>query len=319
MLDIRIKNFNNYTDIDELAKLTYKAKRESGSLGKEQTIEAFKIELEKTRDSYKLVLFYGYEKSQLVGFLLLSINFPKFAMIWDWQPVVLPQYDEDSIAAQLIRRCIDYVKKGDFERLEVCFCIENKLDKRLFQKYVKWYKALDFDEVMEEATLKLLLNDMKNEKIIFPENIEIKTLKDVPSNELKKCSREAFDNSEDKMYLDLNESEKNTVIDEWFNISKPIIEDASIVLKENNRIIGFLVSRPKPDEVQIGPFGITQSYRNKGLGKALLISSLNILKEKGFKTITLDVGLENKAAYKLHSKVGFKKIFQTRIYALKLI
>lgn len=47
------------------------------------------------------------------------------------------------------------------------------------------------------------------------------------------------------------------------------------------------------------------AYRRAGIGSLLMDIALKILKEKGFKKITLEVGVNNKAAQKLYRSKGF--------------
>ncbi|MBB6130767.1 GNAT family N-acetyltransferase [Mucilaginibacter lappiensis] len=50
---------------------------------------------------------------------------------------------------------------------------------------------------------------------------------------------------------------------------------------------------------------IARKYRSKGLGKILLESSLQDLKNKHFKKYRLEVLKQNKKAFKLYTKYGF--------------
>ena len=97
----KISNFDENTDIDELAQFILKERNESGSLEKNENLITIKNELENTRNSYKFVIFYAYSKNALVGLLFLSVNYPRFGLIWDWQPVVLPGPMKDEIANEM--------------------------------------------------------------------------------------------------------------------------------------------------------------------------------------------------------------------------
>jgi ribosomal protein S18 acetylase RimI-like enzyme len=317
-LKYKIKNFDESIDIDELAQFILKERNESGTLEKDENLITIKKELESTRNSYKFVIFYAYSKNELVGLLLLSVNFPKFGLIWDWQPVVLPGSKKDEIANEIIVKCIEYAKKGDIERLEVCFSFEKEGDIERFSKFAKWYEVLGFYKVMEEATLNLSLEESKIEKPTIPENIRVKMVSELQINDLVNTAYITYSNSEDVMFLDLTEEQKKNSPKDWFDLSKPIIEDASIVLTDKEKVVGFSVVKPKASEVQINHFGIHPNYRNKGLGKALLNLILNKAVEKGFKLATLDVAVENEPAYNLYLKLGFKKEFSTTILALNI-
>jgi len=318
MLKIKRKDFQKSINLNKLATFAYKVKTELGNINTGQSAESIKLELEKLRDAYKFVIFFAYFEKELVGTLLMSVNFPKLGFIWDWQPIVFPRSNETEVAEELIKASIDFAKNGDINRLEAAFCFESPRDKQLYPKFVNWYESVGFYKVMEEISMELNLDEFKPINILIPKNIKRKNIKEVPINELKKSSYETFNNSNDVMYLDQNENQKQNVINEWFNPSKPLIEEASITLLANGKVIGFVVVRPSIEAVQIGPFGIVPSFRKKGLGQALLILCLQKLKEKGFKVVNLDVAYENISAYKLYCKVGFKRLFSTNLFALNL-
>lgn len=60
-------------------------------------------------------------------------------------------------------------------------------------------------------------------------------------------------------------------------------------------------------EAWLGWFGVLEQYRGKGYGKILLEQSINLAREKGFKTLRLYTSTEdeNKIARKLYDKLGF--------------
>ncbi|MFX1401948.1 MAG: GNAT family N-acetyltransferase [Promethearchaeota archaeon] len=303
-------------DIETLSKFIFKVYYDRRELNESITFEAIRKELIELRNSYRFIIFYAYSNEELMGLLLLSISYPKFGIVGEWQPIVLPNIHEDKIAQKLIEKCIESAEENDISRFEICFPIENEKDKDRYQEYVKWYEASGFHKVMEEVSMSIELATIKFESISFSENIRINTIEYVDIDELIKVSQEVFENSQDIMYLDLNNELKNTVATEWFNKEKAMIKDSSIVLLENEKIIGFLILRSIKNDVQISPFGLLPDYRKKGLGKKLLLYCLEKAKQKGYKYVNLDVALENVPAYKLYSKVGFKRNFSTIILAL---
>ena len=318
MIEFEIEDFDKNIKIDKLADFTFKARKNSGDLEKNQTLESIRKDLEKIRDLLKFILISAYKEGQLIGYLLISVNSPNIGLIWDWQPVTLSDSNNDGISEKILKKTIDFSKHREINKIEVCFPIITDLDKLRYPKYVKWYESIGFYHVHREVEMKLTLEDRKVGVRSFPKEIEIKTIKDFSINDLANRAYEIFNNSKDPMFLDLDEEQKHSTAKDYFNPSKPLIEDASIVLTTNDQVIGFSVARHSTFEgsdATIGPFGITPNFRNKGLGEVLLIFCLNRLAENGFKCVGLDVSTENKPAYKLYKKVGFKKIFETFILA----
>lgn len=318
MIEFEIEDFDKNIKIDKLADFTFKARKNSGDLEKNQTLESIRKDLEKIRDLLKFILISAYEEGHLIGSLLIRVISPNIGLIWDWQPVTLHVSNNDGISEKILRKTIDFSKHRRINKIEVCFPIITDLDKLKYPKYVKWYESIGFYHVHREVEMKLTLEDRKVGVSLFPKEIEIKSMKDFSISVLANSAYEIFNNSKDPMFLDLDEEQKRNTAKDFFNPSKPFIEDASIVLTMDDQIIGFSVARHSTFEgsdVTIGPFGITPNFRNKGLGEELLICCLNRLAENGFRCVGLDVSAENKPAYKLYKKVGFKKIFETSILA----
>ena len=76
---------------------------------------------------------------------------------------------------------------------------------------------------------------------------------------------------------------------------------------ENNEEIGItgIYCYDKTD-AWLGWFGILSNYRKKGYGKELLLKTMNIAKEQGYKVLRLYTDkVENANAIKLYEKMGF--------------
>ncbi len=315
MIKIFSKLFDEDIEIGELANFIYRVRKDNNFLG-DQTIELIKKELVETRDAYKFLLYYAYINERLVGLLLLSINIPKFGFIWDWYPYVEPGPKEDLVAIELLKNCIENTGR-DIDRFEVAFTIETEQDKTRFIQYSKWFESLNFHRIAEEAIMELTLENKEFEPLAFPKNIDLKSTKDANLNDLVDCAYEVFNSSQDIIFLDLGEAQKLAMVNKIFDTSKkPIFEDASLILMEGGVVIGFVVVIPDGNEAEIKSFGIKPKYRNKGLGKNLMLLSLSILIKNGFKMVLLDVTIENKPALGVYSKLGFKISSTSNLYGL---
>jgi ribosomal protein S18 acetylase RimI-like enzyme len=315
MIKIFSKLFDEDIEIGELANFIYRVRKENNFLG-DQTIELIKKELMETRDAYNFLLYYAYINDRLVGLLLLSINIPKFGFIWDWYPYVEPGPKEDLVAIELLKNCIENTGR-DIDRFEVAFTIETEQDKAQYIQYSKWFESLNFHRIAEEAVMELTLDNKEFEPLAFPKNIDLKSIKDADLNDLVDCAYEVFNSSQDIIFLDLGEAQKQAMVNKIFDTSKkPIIEDASLILMESGVVIGFVVVIPDGNEAEIRSFGIRPKYRNKGLGKNLMLLSLSILIKNGFKVVLLDVTIENKPALGVYSKLGFKISSTSNLYGL---
>ena len=73
-------------------------------------------------------------------------------------------------------------------------------------------------------------------------------------------------------------------------------------------VIAFYANDFKERKAFLSFVGVNQKYRGKGIGKILIISSLNLLKAKDFKSYSLEVLKENSAAIKTYRSLGFEVV-----------
>lgn len=76
-----------------------------------------------------------------------------------------------------------------------------------------------------------------------------------------------------------------------------------LLLKEDNKVIGYIYYSDIYERVEINQFEINKNYRNKGNGNLLLQAMIN----KVHKDITLEVRKDNTYAIKVYEKNGFIK------------
>jgi ribosomal-protein-alanine N-acetyltransferase len=109
-------------------------------------------------------------------------------------------------------------------------------------------------------------------------------------------------------------AEQEVNVKYFFRKSEPVIEDASLVLEREGKILGFVITRMKDDEAEIGPIGLIPGTRGQGLGSYLLNLALNNLKSSNFTHASLDVSIENHPARALYMKYGFEDAYFKQFY-----
>jgi [ribosomal protein S18]-alanine N-acetyltransferase len=67
---------------------------------------------------------------------------------------------------------------------------------------------------------------------------------------------------------------------------------------------GFLIVRKAGDEAEILTLGVAPSCRNRGLGRALLQTAIDLLRASGTKRLFLEVETGNEAALRLYRFFG---------------
>jgi [ribosomal protein S18]-alanine N-acetyltransferase len=79
-----------------------------------------------------------------------------------------------------------------------------------------------------------------------------------------------------------------------------------IVIEDDGKVTGYCGVWIIVDEAHITNIAVLPSYRGKGLGDKLLGSMIEIAKEMGARTMTLEVRVSNIPAQSLYRKFGFR-------------
>lgn len=80
-----------------------------------------------------------------------------------------------------------------------------------------------------------------------------------------------------------------------------------LVVTAEDNIIGSMIIllRNNVSHARIYSLNVHPGYRQRGMGSSLMDSALGILKERGFKKIGLEAGINNTAALNLYRSKGF--------------
>ena len=92
----------------------------------------------------------------------------------------------------------------------------------------------------------------------------------------------------------------------------------SLVLKEDNKVIGFAILSVSTEESHLLNIGLTSLKRGRGLGRELLEKMIMAAEVMGSKKIFLEVRISNVIAIDLYKASGFKEIgLRKKYYRLK--
>ena len=80
------------------------------------------------------------------------------------------------------------------------------------------------------------------------------------------------------------------------------------VYEENNDIVGFIIADIFEDRAEIIDVAVDLMYRNKKIGDKLVKHVINLSKNNGCESITLEVKVTNKPALKLYKNNNFEII-----------
>jgi [ribosomal protein S18]-alanine N-acetyltransferase len=79
-----------------------------------------------------------------------------------------------------------------------------------------------------------------------------------------------------------------------------------LVIEDEGRVIGYCGVWIVIDEAHITNIALLPEYRGRKLGEALLRKIIEVAKERGAKTMTLEVRMSNMIAQSLYRKLGFQ-------------
>ena len=123
---------------------------------------------------------------------------------------------------------------------------------------------------------------------------------------------------EDMKISDLDNLDISNFDDFWYiDILKDELTSETsqfICAKYENKIVGFAGIKIILDEADIMNIAVKKDYRRQGIATLLLNHILKICKEKGIKTIHLEVNEENFSAISLYQKFGFEECGRRKQY-----
>jgi ribosomal-protein-alanine N-acetyltransferase len=88
----------------------------------------------------------------------------------------------------------------------------------------------------------------------------------------------------------------------------------ALVVEQEGSVVGFIIARQVEDEWEIENIAVTGPARRCGLGTRLLGEFLNLVLERGGKTVFLEVRESNLAARALYGKWAFLEAGRRKMY-----
>jgi ribosomal protein S18 acetylase RimI-like enzyme len=238
--------------------------------------------------------------------------------IKQWHPIIKPSEDDGNIAAKLIAEAIEYTKKSGRKRLEVFHMGLMEERRPWYERYGKWYNSAGMPKGGEWAYMVCNLENMNFDDVIVPSGFDVAPIYSKSNDEIYECYEKSFKASMDGRFLDQTDEDRRSNFDEdFFDRSKPIVEDASLLILKNDVIVGFMKVHPMGDGGYVNGYGIDPDYRRRGLGRALMKMSLSGASKRGLSEVilevdvdnkqALEVDVDNKQAIELYEAVGFER------------
>ncbi len=263
-------------------------------------------------DNYEIVM--AMDEERIVGWIYYYTGFMPMAFISGFSPIIDPENDSENIALQLIEVSKENIVARGFTRLEIEFAFLSDAHQKLSRKYIDWYEKCGFQFAAEEVHMKADLSTIAVPELAIPEGYAIRRFSEVHYDRLEVSGFRTFENGQDQLFLSMSHAEQQVNIQHFFNKTSPFVEDASLVLEHEGDIIGFIITRGREGEIEIGPVGLVPDFKGKGLGSFLLGQALSTLQNNKEKTVVLDMSVGNIPARKLYTKYGFKDDYHKQFY-----
>ncbi|MHA1466105.1 MAG: GNAT family N-acetyltransferase [Candidatus Heimdallarchaeaceae archaeon] len=268
------------------------------------------------------IVVKAFIEEKLVGWLLLFVHDSKKLEINPWalggHPHILhDEPDRFEITKLLLNECIDYALQNDHTRIELVY---NKKDNlKEYPVDPSLHSQVNLNEEGEIVFMSLNLAEHEISEVEFPKEIEILSLKDVDDDDLYSCFYESFSQSGDRNFLSQTDEEREEHFKELFDKEDEIIDEASIVLVEGTKLIGYTIVKPTHGEGNghLWIMGVIPEYQGRQLGSKLLHYAIVTLKNQGYKTMSLVVDSANEAALRLYEKHHFVKGWKKITHAWK--
>lgn len=305
-------------DIDAHARLIFDSRQNSPIHSDERTVDGLKKALKDMVDeggSHIMIVAQDEENGNLLGQLVVWLDWGEIGVSLPWQPIIHPEVDQESVAMALIEHSKQILKSHPLTRLEIWMELTSEQIEAMSSIYVPWYEKSGFILKAREYFMDTQYSKLNELNYSIPEGIEVVSMTNVSNDELMDIVLETFRSGSDKWVTSMTDSQLVGSTEAWLKRDETFVNNASIVFKEDGKIIGYNVMRLEDDSIEVGPIGVLPSYRGKGLGRALLLESVSRLELKDDQSIWLTVSTDNVHAFKLYSDLGFESKYPILIYS----
>ena len=228
------------------------------------------------------------------------------AYFLSWPPLVIPPNPANS--QQLVQKCIQYTVASGRNRMEVFLMNLTPEYRDYAAQCGAIYQAADMLPGYEWRFMEADLQHLDFSLRDVPDTMTLRSLTEVSNDALWPSYDAAFSHGSDRRYAEQSEAMRRENFEEFFSRQARYDADASLVLFDGETIVGFV----KIDVIKEGAYvhgvGVIPEYREQGLAKYLLGSSLRRTAANGHQKMILEVDSENQAAIGLYQSLGFKTV-----------
>ncbi len=89
---------------------------------------------------------------------------------------------------------------------------------------------------------------------------------------------------------------------------------AGVLLERDGKAIGFALCRMAADEAELLTIAVHPAYRRQGVGRTLLKAVIDLVCQRGGRSLFLEVGVDNPNARALYDRAGFQPVGRRPAY-----
>ncbi len=167
--------------------------------------------------------------------------------------------------------------------------------------------------MVKRGRMEVTLDEFKSVEEKYPKEFEILPVIGTSYQEYSRAEFDAYAGTPDIiLFHSASEADRVAMVKAMFTGSYgEIVPSASSAVRHHGKLIAAIIATTKPERqinerhAMIVDVFVNREYRGNGLGTALMVNSLNRLKELGFETAELWVTAGNDAAH-IYERLGFK-------------
>jgi ribosomal protein S18 acetylase RimI-like enzyme len=135
-------------------------------------------------------------------------------------------------------------------------------------------------------------------------------------DELYRCYHDTMTAGQSQFFFDQSETERRAYFG-TFGKTYGQYEETSLVLVQNEQIIGFSYTIPFGEHLHLDWIGIHPDVRRRGLGRFLMLLLIKRATDAGFQTMGLSCDTGNTRAIALYRSLGWQQEDAEIKYAVK--
>ena len=295
-------------DLDELAQFSFEAiQSRPETFNILSSVEEERRIINWRRQFSPSFVVITRKRNKILGWLSFDLESPTILEIGRRLPSIYPLQYEDQVIASLLDECKNYCIQIGYPRIEVSCRIRDDVERRAYEIFKRWYETNNLLIKDEISYMTRTLSESDNTDVQIPETFETKSILEINDNKLYECYYKAFLQTQDRTFQDQTEEERLEYFHDYFSKSKPLIKEASLVLKktESDQILGVTLVRPRGEDAHLALLAIHPKYQGRKLGGLLIRLILKTVFQQGFKTISVGVDVKN-PSMRIYEKFGFE-------------